>query len=193
MPKIKISKKANDVIRKDKSLFVTTTRESYPFVAEKGDGDFAYDISGNKFIDFSSFISVYNFGVNANSKVREAIKAQVDKLMHSAFTDYYAELPVKFAEEFTGMFPKQYGKLFLSNSGTEANEAAIKFSKAITKRSSIIIINSLRCSCFYTFAAPISGPWPSLACQACLHFPFPLRRSTSSCIPLLPTIMQNCP
>ncbi len=138
MPKIKISKKANDVIKKDKNLFVTTTRESYPFVADRGDGDFAYDISGNKFIDFSSFISVYNFGVNANAKVREAIKAQVDKLMHSAFTDYYAELPVKFAEEFTSMFPKQYGKLFLSNSGTEANEAAIKFSKVITKRSSIM-------------------------------------------------------
>ena len=92
MPKIKISKKANDVIKKDKNLFVTTTRESYPFVADRGDGDFTYDISGNRFIDFSSFISVYNFGVNANAKVREAIKAQVDKLMHSAFTDYYAEI-----------------------------------------------------------------------------------------------------
>ncbi|MCL5679755.1 MAG: aminotransferase class III-fold pyridoxal phosphate-dependent enzyme [Candidatus Marsarchaeota archaeon] len=138
MPKIKITKKVNEIINKDKRLFVTTTKESYPFVAERGEGDFAYDVAGNRFIDFSSFISVYNFGVNANEKVRTAIKNQVDKLMHSAFTDYYAELPVKFAEEFTSMFPKQYGKLFLSNSGTEANEAAIKFSKVITKRSSIM-------------------------------------------------------
>jgi 4-aminobutyrate aminotransferase len=138
MPKTKITRRVNEIINKDKSLFVTTTKESYPFVAERGDGDFAYDIAGNKFIDFSSFISVYNFGVNANAKVRSAIKNQVDKLMHSAFTDYYAELPLKFAEEFIGMFPKQYGKLFLSNSGTEANEAAIKFSKVITKRNSIM-------------------------------------------------------
>ncbi len=138
MPKVKISSKAKNVIEKDKKFIVTTTRESYPFVAESGDGDFTYDIDGNRFIDFSSFISVYNFGVNANAKVRAAIKNQVDKLMHSAFTDYYAELPVKFAEEFTSLFPKQYGKLFFSNSGTEANEAAIKFSKVITKRNNIM-------------------------------------------------------
>ncbi len=138
MPKIKITRKTTDIIARDRKVFLTTTRESYPFVAERGDGDFTYDASGNRFIDFSSYISVYNFGVNANAAVRAAIKSQVDILMHSAFTDYYAELPVKFAEEFLSLFPKEYGKLFLSNSGTEANEAAIKFSKLFTGRSEII-------------------------------------------------------
>jgi len=113
---------------------MTTTRSEIPFVPSKGDGDFVYDISGNKFIDFSSFISVYNFGINGNNEVRAAIKKQVDNLTHAAFTDYYAEEPVAFAENLITMFPKGFGKVFFSNSGTEANEAAIKYSKLFTKR-----------------------------------------------------------
>ena len=134
MAKIKIGKKALGVIGRDKKVMLTTTRESYPFVAERGEGDFVYDIEGNKFIDFSSFIAVYDLGVNANSTVRSAIKKQVDKLMHPAFTDYYSELPVRFAERLVKMFPKGFGRVFFSNSGTEANEAALKFSKIFTRR-----------------------------------------------------------
>jgi len=134
MAKIKIGKKALGVIDRDKKVMLTTTRESYPFVAERGEGDFVYDIEGNKFIDFSSFIAVYDLGVNANSTVRSAIKKQVDKLMHPAFTDYYSELPVRFAERLVKMFPKGFGRVFFSNSGTEANEAALKFSKIFTRR-----------------------------------------------------------
>ncbi|MGC8888463.1 MAG: acetyl ornithine aminotransferase family protein [Candidatus Micrarchaeia archaeon] len=131
---VKITKRIKDIIERDKRVIMTTTRESYPFVSSHGDGDFVYDVGGNKFIDFSSFISVYNLGVNANKQVRDAVKNQVDRLMHSAFTDYYSELPVKFAENLITMFPKGFGKVFFSNSGTEANEAALKFSKLFTKR-----------------------------------------------------------
>ncbi len=135
---VKLSKKINEIIERDKKVIMTTTRESYPFVPSHGDGDFVFDVAGNKFIDFSSFISVYNLGVNANKQIREAVKKQVDKLMHSAFTDYYSELPVEFAEKLLGMFPKGFGKVFFSNSGTEANEAAIKFSRIFTKRQYIL-------------------------------------------------------
>ncbi len=131
---IKITAKTRKLIERDRKVFLSTTRESYPFVAERGDGDFTYDMEGNRFIDFSSFISVYNFGVNANSEVRGAAKGQIDRLMHPAFTDYYAELPVKFGEELVSMFPRDFGRIFLSNSGTEANEAAIKFAQLFTKR-----------------------------------------------------------
>jgi len=91
---IKITKKVKNIIERDKRVIMPTTRESYPFVSSHGDGDFVYDVAGNKFIDFSSFIAVYNLGVNANKQIRNAIKKQVDKLMHAAFTDYYSELPV---------------------------------------------------------------------------------------------------
>ncbi len=135
---VKITKRIKDIIERDRRIFLTTTREPYPFVADHGEGDYSFDVEGNKFLDFASYISVYNIGINANASVRKAIKAQVDKLMHAAFTDYYSELPVEFGEELIRMFPKGFGKLFLSNSGTEANEAAIKFAQLFTKRTNIL-------------------------------------------------------
>ncbi len=132
---VKIGKRIKDVIARDRKVMLTLTRETYPFVPDHGDGDFVYDIEGNKFIDFSSFISVYNLGVNANVEIRDAVKKQADKLMHGAFADYYGELPVAFAEKLLGMAPKGFnGRVFFSNSGTEAVEAAIKLSRLLTKR-----------------------------------------------------------
>lgn len=131
---IKIDKRVRDIIARDRRVISTTTREHYSFVASHGSGDFVYDISGNRFLDFSTFIGVYSFGVNANAVVRRAVKGQVDRLMHPAFTDFYSELPVSFAEKLVEMFPKGFGKVFFSNSGTEANEDAIKLARMFTKR-----------------------------------------------------------
>jgi 4-aminobutyrate aminotransferase len=131
----KNSAKMDEIIRRDKRIFLTLPRVPYPFVVDHGDGEFAYDVSGRRFIDFSSFIGVYNMGVNSTAKVRAAIKGQVDKLMHNALLEFYSELPVDFAELLVSMFPKgESWKVFLSNSGTEAIEAAIKFSNLFTKR-----------------------------------------------------------
>jgi 4-aminobutyrate aminotransferase len=135
---VRVDSKIRGVIKRDSDVMLATTREHYDFVAARGDGDYAYDISGNKFIDFSSFISVYNFGVNSNRGVRDAVKGQVDKLMHPAFTDFYSERPVAFAEKLMTMFPKGFGRAFFSNSGTEANEAAVKFAKVFTKRQYVV-------------------------------------------------------
>ena len=139
---IKLTARTKRLMERDRKVFLSTTRESYPFIADRGDGDFTYDMEGNRFIDFSSFISVYNFGVNANSEVRRAAKDQIDRLMHAAFTDYRAELPVKFGEELVTMFPRDFGRMFLSNSGTEANEAAIKFAQLFTKRQYVMAFYS---------------------------------------------------
>jgi 4-aminobutyrate aminotransferase len=130
--------KIDKVVKRDGKVILTTTREPYTLMVERGDGDYIFDIAGNRFIDFTSFIAVYNFGVNANKLVRNAVKKQVDTLMHSAFTDFYAELPVKFAENLVTMFPGGFGKVFFSNSGTEANEAALKFAKIFTKRQYVL-------------------------------------------------------
>lgn len=135
---MKPDKRISDVIARDRKVFLSTTRESYDLVVDHGHGDYLYDITGRKFLDFSSFISVYNIGVNGNAAVRNAVKSQADKLMHAAFTDFYSELPVRFGESLVKMFPKGFGRMFLSNSGTEANEAAIKFSRIFKKRQYIL-------------------------------------------------------
>lgn len=132
-----ITKKIKDIISRDNKIFLTTTRMNYPFIPESGENDIVRDVSGNKFIDLSSFISVYNFGIN-NTNIKKAIEKQAQKLVHPGFTDFYAEPPIKFGEALLKFFPKKFGKLFLSNSGTEANEAAIKFAKIFTDKSYIV-------------------------------------------------------
>ena len=134
----KVDNRIKRAIARDRKFMITTTKEDFPLVVQKAEGDYIYDISGNRFIDFSTFISVYNFGDNSRADVREAIKKQMDLLMHSAFTDYYSEGPVNFAENLLKMFPKGFGRVFLSNSGTEANEAALKFARIFTKRSYVL-------------------------------------------------------
>lgn len=102
MGKIKIGKRTSSIIGRDKRVILTTTREEYPFVAERGDGDFVYDMEGNRFIDFSSFISVYNLGVGGNASIRKSMIDQIGRLTHNAFTDYHSERPVRFAEKQIG-------------------------------------------------------------------------------------------
>ena len=64
---IRINSRIRSIIARDKAIMFTTSREQYPFVVESASGDYAYDVAGNKFIDFSSFISVYMLGDNANA------------------------------------------------------------------------------------------------------------------------------
>ena len=137
---INITEKTRRIIARDSKALLTTTKgkESIPLVTATGDGDFIYDVEGNRYIDFATYISVYNFGVNSRAEVRSAIKKQVDRMMHAAFTDFYAEQPVKFAEDLVKQFPSGFGRVFYSNSGTEANEAAIKAARYLKKKPYVI-------------------------------------------------------
>ncbi len=170
-------RRSDAVIRRDSDVMIRTTREPYGFVASHGDGDFVYDVDGKRFIDFTSFISVYNLGVNANPKIRSAIKSQIDSLMHSAFTDFYAEKPIEFAELLMEFMPKGFGRVFLSNSGTEANEAAVKFSKLFTKKSYMLAFynsfhgrtkGSLALTSSRSVQRAYNGPFPDT-----IHVPYP--------------------
>ena len=134
---IKIGNKIKNIIERDKRVIMPTTREVFPFVPSHGKNDIVYDIEGNKFIDFSSFISVYNFGIG-NEYIVNAIREQANKLIHAAFTDFYGVEQVEFAEKLIKFMPNGFGKVFFSNSGTEANEAAIKFARLLNKRYYII-------------------------------------------------------
>ncbi len=129
-----MGKKADEIIRRDHKVFLNTTMIDYNFVLKGGEGDFVYDVDGNKIIDFTSFIGVYNLGINSNEAVRNAIKKQMDVMMHGAFNEYYSELPVQFGEALIKMFPKGFGRIFLCNSGTEAVESAVKYAKYFTRR-----------------------------------------------------------
>ncbi len=126
--------KAKGIIARDRKVMLTTTRVPYPLVVDRVEGSYVFDADGNKFVDFTSFIAVYNFGDGPSSAVKKALAAQSQKIMHAAFNDFYGQSQIEYAEKLTGMFPKGFGRVFFSNSGTEANEAALKFARLFTKR-----------------------------------------------------------
>ncbi|MCR5516825.1 MAG: aspartate aminotransferase family protein [Lachnospira sp.] len=107
----------------DEKLFHTYNR--YQICLEKGDGVYLYDRDGKKYLDFGAGIAVFALGYN-NKKYNDAIKAQVDNLIHTS-NYFYNEPAIKAAKaitEISGM-----DRVFFTNSGTEAIEGAIKLAK----------------------------------------------------------------
>ena len=49
----KVDSKIKRAIERDKKFMITTTKEDFPLVVQRASGDYIYDISGNRFIDFS--------------------------------------------------------------------------------------------------------------------------------------------
>ena len=128
---------AKKIIEMDEKYLVTSTK-SLPIVAKRGYGSFLEDVDGNIYLDFSTGISVNNLG-HIHPKVKRAVEEQLDKLWHFAGTDFYYEEQVKAARALTEVTPGKFSKkVFFANSGTEANEAAIKISKAFTKKQQFI-------------------------------------------------------
>ncbi len=104
----------------EKDLLHTYNR--YQVVLDKGDGVYLYDIEGKKYLDFCSGIAVFALGYN-NQKYNDALKAQIDKLIHTS--NYYYNVPAieaaKKMKRVSGM-----DRVFFTNSGAEAVEGAIK-------------------------------------------------------------------
>lgn len=115
----------------------TTTHdpEELPLVIERGEGVWLYDVDGNRYLDFSSAIGVNNLGYPTHPEVKKAVVDQLERLAHAAGTDFFNPYQVmlakKLAEIAPGGVPR---KVFFSNSGTEANEAAVKIARQATGR-----------------------------------------------------------
>lgn len=101
------------------------TYNRFPIVLEKGEGVYLYDTDGKKYLDFAAGIAVEALGYG-NQKYNDALKNQIDKLMHTS--NLYYNLPIMEAAEkllkVSGM-----DRVFFTNSGTEAIEGAIKAAK----------------------------------------------------------------
>ncbi|MDH4128726.1 MAG: aspartate aminotransferase family protein [Spirochaetota bacterium] len=103
----------------------------------KGEGAFLYDANGQRFYDFLSGYGVFNMGRN-HPVIKNAIKEMIDEpAAHLVQMDcsVYAGL---LAEELIKLCPSNIGKVYFTNSGTEAVETAIKFARGATRRSRII-------------------------------------------------------
>ena len=96
---------------------------------EKAEGIYLYDTKGKKYIDLISGVSVSNVG-HRHPKVVNAIKAQVDKYMHLMVYGEYIQSPqVQFAKKISDLLPEKLNSVYFVNSGSEANEGAMKLAK----------------------------------------------------------------
>ncbi len=130
-----LSKRSKEVIERDHRVVSPSMTRPYELVVERAEGSTIFDVDGNKYIDFASSVSVMNVGYH-NKKVREAVCSQIQKMVHCGFSDFYSEVPVKLCEKLCEM--TGYEKVFLSNSGAESVEAAMKLAFWYTKKNSMI-------------------------------------------------------
>jgi predicted acetylornithine/succinylornithine family transaminase len=107
----------------ERYLMHTYRRAPVEFV--RGEGALLWDAEGNEYLDFLAGISVCSVG-HCNPDVVEAVREQAGRLMHTSnlfYTEPMARLAERLAESSLG------GRVFFSNSGTEANECAIKIAR----------------------------------------------------------------
>lgn len=98
------------------------TYNRYQIVLDRGEGVYLYDINGKEYLDFAAGIAVQSLGYN-NPEYTEALKAQIDKLMH--ISNLYYSVPMQEAGEKL-IKASGLSKVFFTNSGTEAIEGALK-------------------------------------------------------------------
>ena len=105
------------------------------------DGIYLFDKQGKKYTDLISGIAVSNLGHN-NLEINEAIKEQVDKHLHvMVYGEYLQSVQNQLAQKLCSLLPEGLDVLYPVNSGTEANEAALKLVKRVTGRKEIISFN----------------------------------------------------
>jgi len=124
--------RSEEVLRKHKEYLWPAITNYYqnPLVADRGQMQYLWDLEGRKYLDFFGGILTVSVG-HANPKITGKIKAQVDRLQHTS-TLYPNEAIVALAEKLAQITPGKLQKSFFSNSGTEANEAAILLARMAT-------------------------------------------------------------
>jgi 4-aminobutyrate aminotransferase len=137
--------RAKQAVALDDRYVSSSCTRSYPLVARRGLGAMIEDVDGNIFLDFAAGIAVVATG-HCHPKVVEAIRRQSAELIHMSGTDFYypqlAELAQRLEKITPGREPK---RVFYSNSGAEAVEAAIKLARYATGRDKLIAFHG----CFH--------------------------------------------
>src|SRR5947209_11550739 len=130
--------RAQALLERDARYMSPSYTRIYPLVVERGSGAVIRDVDGNLFLDFTAGIAVAAAG-HCHPQVVAAITDQSHKLLHMSGTDFYyqpqIDLAQRLAETAPGNSPK---RVFFTNSGAEALEAALKLARWHTGRSRVI-------------------------------------------------------
>lgn len=115
-----------------------TTEHPYLISVARAEGIYLYSAEGKRYTDMISGIGVTNVG-HRHPKVVQAIKDQVDKHLHvMVYGEFIQGTPNLLAHKLTSLLPPKLNCCYFTNSGTEANEGALKLAKRYTGRTEII-------------------------------------------------------
>ncbi|MEZ0333311.1 MAG: aminotransferase class III-fold pyridoxal phosphate-dependent enzyme, partial [Gemmatimonadales bacterium] len=130
--------RAQDVVRRDEEWTQPCYIKEYPLVISRGAGAMVEDVDGNRYLDFMAGIAVSSTGYG-HPKVVAAVKDAADRFLHICGSDFYFEGMAALCERLGRLAPgKSKKRVFLTNSGTEAVEAAIKLARYATRRTAMI-------------------------------------------------------
>ena len=125
-------------IERDHKVTSPSLPRAYELVPKRGAGSVIEDVDGNLFLDVNAGIAVTSTG-HAHPSVVAAIQRQAEQLLHYSASDFYLPIYSDVCEELDRIAPFAEGaRSFLTNSGTEAVEGAIKLARYATGRQNII-------------------------------------------------------
>jgi 4-aminobutyrate aminotransferase len=125
-------------IERDRKVTSPSLPRAYPLVPKRGAGSVVEDVDGNLFLDVNAGIAVTSTG-HSHPEVVEAIRRQTEDLLHYSASDFYLPIYSDVCEELDRIAPfSKPARSFLTNSGTEAVEGAIKLARFATGRQYVI-------------------------------------------------------
>jgi 4-aminobutyrate aminotransferase len=129
--------KARALVERDEAVVSPSYPRDYPFAMDYGKGSWLWDVDGNRFLDFMAGIAVNSTG-HSHPEVVKAIQEQAEKFLHIS-SDFYHIKMIELAEKLDEIAPmEEKAVTFLTNSGTESVETAIKLARYHTGRTNFI-------------------------------------------------------
>lgn len=112
---------------------------AFDILIDRGEGSVVWDTSGKMWLDFTSGIAVTSTG-HSHPRVVAAISTQAARMMHVQPNCYKSPLLESLCGKLNSITPDSMQKFFVTNSGAEAVEAAVKLAKQVTGRPEIIVL-----------------------------------------------------
>jgi 4-aminobutyrate aminotransferase len=130
--------KAREVLERDGKITSPSLPRAYPLVPRRGTGSVIEDVDGNLFLDFNAGIAVNSTG-HAHPKVVQAVQRQAEDLLHYSASDFFLPIYSQMCQALAKTAPMSGPvRVFLSNSGAEAVEGAMKLVRHASGRPYII-------------------------------------------------------
>lgn len=138
-----------EIVKKKKEYIIPCLYHFYqePVQMVKGEGQYLFDSTGRKYLDFFAGVSVINAG-HCHPEITERICRQVKTLQHVC-NIYLTQPMLELAEKLAEITPGRLQKSFFCNSGTEANEGALLLAKIATGRSELLGLQDGLCGRTY--------------------------------------------